>query len=702
MKHVKTIEIDGRKIELETGRIARQANGAIVIRQQKTVLLVTAVAATEAREGRGFFPLTVEYREQMAAAGRIPGGYLKREGRISDHEVLVSRLIDRSIRPLFPDDYLNEVQVMATVLAAEEDADPVPLALLGTAAALHLSDIPFHGPSGGVTVVRTDGKLQALPTRAQREQADLAMTVSLGPEGLVMVEGFLDVVPEDVVLDALDLAVEAVRPFLDGIRALREACGKEKKDFQAVEKDEALVAEVRGRWAAAVDEALAVAEKPARKLRLGELKAEAVETLAGEEEERTAGVKSAFEDLVYHQVRRMTLEKGTRIGGRDSETIRDISGEVGWLATNHGSALFCRGETQALVSCTLGSSEDEQRMENLHGETKSAFLLHYNFPPYCVGETRPLRGPGRREIGHGTLARRALAPVLPDFVDFPYTIRLVSTITESNGSSSMATVCGGCMALMDAGVPIKAPVAGIAMGLMSGPDHVAILSDILGDEDHLGDMDFKVTGTEDGVTALQMDNKIGGLDREVMKKALDQARRGRLHILERMKEIIPAPRDELPAQAPRVLTVLIRPERIGDLIGSRGAVIQEIQGATNTRISVSDSGQVLIYSASGAAADRAQRWVHWVAGDPEVGRLYQGKVVSVRKFGAFVRILGNTEGLVHISDLAEGRVNEATDVVNEGDDVVIRVLGVNDQGKLSLSLKEALNAGAEDVIRPVE
>ena len=702
MKHVMTIDIDGHRIELETGRIARQANGAVLIRQGRTVLLVTATAAAEAREGADFFPLTAEYREQTAAVGKIPGGYLKREGRLSDAEVLTSRIIDRSVRPLFPDGYRNEVQVVATVLAAEEDADTAPLAILGATAALHLSDIPFNGPAGGLTVVRTDGVLKALPTRIEQDQADLTMTVSMGPDGLVMVEGALDVVPEGVVLDALDHVEKALQPFRDGMKAWREECGRNKRGFAAPVEDEALMTEVRERWGSPVQEALAIEEKAARKNRLGELKEEAIQSLCKEDEDRVPGVKAGFENLVYRLVRELALDQGKRIGGRGFEDIRDIWGEVGWLETNHGSAIFCRGETQALASCTLGSSEDEQRVDRLHGEERSSFLLHYNFPPYSVGETRPLRGPGRREIGHGNLARRALVPVLPVFSDFPYTIRLISNITESNGSSSMATVCGGCLALMDSGVPIKAPVAGIAMGLISGlGGDIAILSDILGDEDHLGDMDFKVTGTEAGITALQMDNKIGGLRRDVLERALEQARKGRLHILDRMKSVLPAPRDELPEQAPRVMSMQIRPERIRDLIGPKGAMIQEIQNGTNTRVSVNDTGQVLLYSTRGTDGDRARRWVHWVAGDPEVGKLYQGVVVTVRNFGAFVRILNNTEGLVHISELAEERVNEATDVVNDGDEVVVRVLGVNDQGKISLSLKEALNAGVEDVIRPV-
>jgi len=702
MNNRKSFEIGGRTVEFETGRIARQANGAVLVRQGKTVLLVTATAAPEPREDAGFFPLTVEYREQTAAAGRIPGNYMRREGRLSEPEVLVSRLIDRSIRPLFPDGYLNEVQVVATVLAWEADADPAPLALLGASAALHMSDIPFGGPSGGLTVVRKNGAFTALPTAAERDAADLTMAVSTGPRGLVMVEGGLNETPEAVVLDALEFAETAIQPFRAGLESWRSECGKPKSAFTPVAEDATLDGEVRARFAGALREALLEdLAKGERKQRLDAVKEEAVGALAGEEdEERARAVASAVSRVIHDLVRSVAVGEGRRIGGRGAEDIREIWGEVGWLDSNHGSAVFCRGETQALVSCTLGTSEDEQREERLFGNVVNQFLLHYNFPPYSVGETRPLRGPGRREIGHGNLARRALLPVLPRFAEFPYTVRIVSTITESNGSSSMATVCGGSLALMDAGVPIKAPVAGIAMGLLSTPDGIAVLSDILGDEDHLGDMDFKVTGTETGVTALQMDNKIGGLDREVLERALGQARRGRLHILARMKEVIPGPREELPEQAPRVQGVQIRPERIGELIGPKGATIQELQESTDTRISVNDAGHVLIYSTSGESAKRAARRIHWIAGDPEVGKLYLGTVVSTPKFGAFIRILQNTEGLCHISELAEGRVNATTDEVNVGDEVVVRVLGVTDQGKLRLSRREALNAGAEDVVRP--
>jgi polyribonucleotide nucleotidyltransferase len=701
MKQTRTIDVGGRSVELETGRIARQANGAVLVRQDRTTLLVTATAAPEPRPEASFFPLTVEYRELTAAAGRIPRGYLKREGRLSDHEVLVSRLVDRSIRPLFPDGYRNEVQVVATVLAAEPDADPAPLALLGAAAALHLSDIPFDGPAGGVTVARTGGVLAAFPTRPQREQADLNLTVAVGPQGLVMVEGASNEVPEAAVLDALEHAEAAVRPFLEALREWREALGKPKMPCAATPADDAVTVEVGERFQDAIREALlSDVAKHSRKQRLGTIREEAVAALAGDDEARAVAVAGAVDELVYRQVRELALREGKRIGGRGPEEIRDIWAEAGWLGTNHGSAIFTRGETQALVSCTLGTAEDEMREDRLFGDVVSRFLLHYNFPPYSVGEVRSMRGPGRREIGHGNLARRALEPVLPGFTDFPYTIRVVSNITESNGSSSMATVCGASLALMDAGVPIRAPVAGIAMGLVGGPEGTAVLSDILGDEDHLGDMDFKVTGTEAGVTALQMDNKIGGLKREVLEQALDQARRGRLHILQRMEAVLAAPRAELPEQAPRVVGVQIRPERIGDLIGPKGSIIQEIQQITETRISVDDSGQVLIYSTSGAAAERARKRVHWVAGDPEVGKLYQGKVVSTQNFGAFIRFLGNTEGLCHISELAEGRVGQTTDVVNVGDEVVVRVKGVTDQGKISLSVKDAEPGGAEDVIRP--
>ena len=704
MKKTLSLQIHDRSVEFETGRLARQANGAVLVRQGKTVVLVTVVAASEPRENAGFFPLTVEYREQIAAAGRIPGSYGRREGRLSDHEVLVSRLIDRSIRPLFPDGFRHEVQVMASVLGYGPAADPAPLALLGASAALHLSDVPFRGPSAGLTVARADGVLIALPEQAERERADLALTVSTGPDGLVMVEGELTEVGEDAVLDALDHAAKALESVRASFEQWRAECGREKMAFQAPPPEATFAGAVRERFGHALREVLlADMAKGDRQKRLKVLRQEAVAALTAdapseEIDARVAAVETAVGDVIYDLIRTLAHEEGRRIGGREAEEIRAIQGEVAWLPSNHGSAVFTRGETQALVSCTLGTAEDELREERMAGERSNRFFLHYNFPPYAVGEARPLRGPGRREIGHGHLARRALEPVLPPRGEFPYTVRLVSTISESNGSSSMATVCGGCLAMMDAGVPLKAPVAGIAMGLLQTAKGVVVLSDILGDEDHLGDMDFKVTGTRDGVTALQMDNKVGGLDREVLARALDQARRGRLHILDRMAEILPAPRDDLPEQAPRIVGLQIRPERIGDLIGPRGAIIQEIQEVTGTRVSVNDTGQVLIYATSREAGERARRRVNWVAGDLEVGKLYKGTVVSTRNFGAFIRIMGNTEGLCHISELAEGRVEQTTDVVNAGDEVVVRVKGVTDQGKISLSLKDAQNAGAEDVV----
>ncbi len=698
MKHVTTMTIDGKSVEFETGRIARQADGAVVVKQGKTVVLVTAVAAAEPREGIDFFPLTVEYREQSAAVGRIPGGYLKREGRIADHEVLVCRLIDRTIRPRFPKGYRNEVQVIATVLGAEADADPAPLAMLGACAALEISAIPFDAV-GGLTVVRTGGELRALPNAADRAAADIELVVSAGADGLVMVEGALAQVPEKDIVEALGFATERLGSFFAGLEEMRGAVGREKRPFESP-ADPPAADDVAAHASGKLRDVLAIADKRDRKDALDALKAETVDALGGsDDEERRDAVKTAFAALVYATVRRLAIEDGVRIGGRAADEIRAIDGEVAWLPTNHGSALFTRGETQAVVSCTLGSAEDQKREERLFGDESYRFLLHYNFPPYSVGETRPMRGPGRREIGHGALALRALQPVLPDFADFPYTLRIVSTITESNGSSSMATVCGGAMAMMDAGVPLAAPVAGIAMGLLSDGENVAILSDILGDEDHLGDMDFKVCGTEAGVTALQLDNKLGALPAGVLERALEQARVGRLHILERMKTVIPGPREELPPQAPRVETVWIRPERVRDLIGPRGAVIQDIQATTETRISVDDAGQVLIYATTGDGARRARARVEYVAGDPEVGRLYEGKVVKTLDFGAFVKILANTEGLVHVSELAAHRVENTNDVVNEGDTVVVRLTGVTDQGKLQLSIKDAANAGGEHVIR---
>jgi polyribonucleotide nucleotidyltransferase len=676
-----SMTIGRRRIALETGRIARQAESAVVVRDGGTVLLVAVGAAREGRPGLDFLPLTVEYREKFSAAGRYPGGYRKREGRISDHEILSSRLIDRTIRPLFPKGFTVETQVLATVLSYDPDSDPEVLAISGAAAALHRSGLVWAGPVAGVRVARVDGTLVAMPTAAERERASLDLVVSAGPSGLVMVEGRAAEASEAEVVEALLFAQEAVRPACELIEAMRAATGEEKRQFSPGAPPPELVAQVSVLASEPLREAVRVAEKRERRARIAAVR-ESVRAALASAGAPPADVDQAgdiLDRLLHDLVRDRVLAEGRRLDGRGLADIRPISGEVGWLPAVHGSSLFTRGETQALVVCTLGTGQDEQAVEDLAGEHSERFLLHYSFPPYSVGEVRPLRGPGRREIGHGNLAHRALGAVLPPPEAFPYTIRIESEISESNGSSSMATVCGGSLALMDAGVPVERPVAGVAMGLILDGERAAILSDILGDEDHLGDMDFKVAGTERGITAVQMDNKLGSLARAVLEQALEQARRGRLHVLGEMAKILAAPRPDLAPHAPRIAVEKIRPNRIRDLIGPGGRVIQELQAETGTKIDVEDDGTVRIASPGGAGLEAALRQIRELCGEPEVGKVYRGTVTGVKEFGCFVRVMGSIEGLVHVSDL--GGAGE----IGEGDPMEVRVLGVDDRGRIKLA-----------------
>lgn len=696
------VEISGKKILLSTGNIAKQANGSVLIRQGDTVVLVTAVMSHVERAGIDFVPLTVEYRERTAAAGRVPGGFFKREMRPSDHETLNSRIIDRSLRPLFPKTFRNETQVLATVLSFDSEADPNVLALTGASLALHISDIPWKGPIAGIRVIRFEGQFLANPTMTERVGSDLDLMATFNQDGMVMVEGKCKEVSEDTVLEALEFARDAVRPLLEGIEALHEQVGKPKKALEEPPSvDPQFTETVRNAARPELTEILHSAlEKFPRRDALQALEDRIVKEFEGEGEkqaENTRNVRQTLEKLLYEEVRRMLVEEGLRVDGRDAKTIRPISGTAGWLPRTHGSALFTRGETQAMVSCTLGTGGDEQIVEKLDGEEREQFLLHYNFPPYSVGEARMLRGPGRREIGHGKLARRALEPVLPDNEAFPYTIRVVSDISESNGSSSMATVCGGTLVLMDAGVPIKAPVAGIAMGLVKEGDKTVILSDILGDEDHLGDMDFKVAGTMNGITALQLDNKLGELPREVLVEGLDQARQGRIHILGEMEKILDKPRENLSPYAPRTHPLRIRKERIRDLIGPQGRVIQQIQAKTLVQIEVNDDGLIRVYSTAKSDLDAALNMIKHYTADLEIGKIYKGTVVSVKDFGAFVKVYASTEGLVHISELDNTRVNRVSDVVNEGDEILVKVLDVDRLGKIRLSRKAALGASVSDI-----
>lgn len=690
-----SILLNGKELSIETGRMAKQADGAVVVQYGDSVVLVTAVGAKEPKE-ISFLPLTVDYREKTYAAGSIPGNFFRREGRPQEFETLTSRIIDRPCRPLFPDGYNYETQVIATVLSADAENLTDVLALTGASAALNLSEIPWAGPVAGVRVGRVDGQFIANPTLSDMEKADLDLVVAASRDAIVMVEGGAAEIDEDTMIDALLFAHESVQPMLDLQDKLRAAVGRPKKEFVSPQPDSDIAARVDAVARDRLAEAAFIPTKLERYAALSALKQQIREELAEAFPEREDEIGAAFGDLKTRIVRNAILE-GRRIGGRRLEEVREITCEVGVLPRTHGSALFTRGETQSLVTTTLGTSRDAQRIDALTGDVQRRFMLHYNFPPYSVGEVRFLRGPGRREVGHGALAHRALKKGLPGFEEFPYAIRVVSEVLESNGSSSMATVCGGSLALMDAGVPVAGPVAGIAMGLVQEKEQIAILSDILGDEDHLGDMDFKVTGTRKGITALQMDIKVEGLSRDTLSKALYQARQGRLHILDVMHKTLAAPRKDLSAHAPRIVTIKIKPDRIRDVIGSGGKTIKAIIEQTGVDINVEDSGEVSIASPDAEAAQKAVDIIQGLVREPEVGEFYSGIVRKTMQFGAFVEILPGTDGLVHISDLAKGRVNSTEDVCREGDEMVVKVTGVEDSGKIRLSRKDALDVDPEKV-----
>ena len=699
------VQCGGREILLETGKVAKQADGAVWIRTGDSIVLVTVVSAKEKKEGIDFFPLTVDYQEKLFAAGRVPGSYFRREGRPTEKETLVSRLVDRSCRPLFPEGYSNETQIIASVISFDQENDTDVLALTGASAALQLSDVPFHGPIAGVRVARVGGQLVANPSLAERAAADLDIVMAASEDAIVMVEGGASEVTEEVMVEALLFGQAAVRDLLAAQRRLAEANGsRPKRAFDPPKNDLELRSKVKQLTWDKVREAYGRDEKHDRYGRLSEIKKELMEALraqaAGDAAQlaalvaREKEIKAYYEDVKYEYMRRMITEERRRIGGRGERDIRRITCEVGLLPRVHGSALFTRGETQALVATTLGTAEDEQRVEQLTGMSFKKFMLHYNFPPFSVGEVKFLRSPGRREIGHGALAERALRQVLPPEDKFPYTVRVVSDIMESNGSSSMASVCGGCLSLMDAGVPIKAPVAGIAMGLIKEGDSIAILSDILGDEDHLGDMDFKVCGTEEGITSIQMDIKIGGVTREILERALAQAAEGRKHILREMMKAIAVPRAEISAYAPRITTIKIRPERIKDVIGPGGKVIKEITAQTGCSINVEDDGTVSIASANQQQVAAALKRVRDLTQDAEVGKTYLGTVRKIAEFGAFVEIFPGTDGLIHISELSDKRVKNVSDVLSEGEEVLVKVISVDRSGKIRLSRKEALAEAA--------
>ncbi len=693
----KELDWGGRKLVLETGKIARQADGAVLVRYGDTVVLATAVGVKGARPGQDFFPLTVNYQEKSFAAGKIPGGFFKREGRPTEKETLVSRLIDRPVRPLFPDRLRNEVQVIATVLSHDLENDPDIVAMIGSSAALTFSGIPFFGPVGAARVGLVDGAFVLNPTAAERACSALDLVVAGTAKGVLMVESEAKELSEEKMLEAVMFGHAGFQPVIQAIIELAEHAAKEPWPLpEADAAEKALGERVAELARAALTEAYREKVKQVRAGKVVAARAAATAALAAEGVE-AADLALHFEALESEIVRRAILETGIRIDGRDTKTIRPILAEVGVLPRTHGSALFTRGETQALCVATLGTGQDEQVIDALDGEYREHFMLHYNFPPYSVGEAGRMGSPGRREIGHDKLAWRAVHPLLPDKESFPYTMRVVSEITESNGSSSMATVCGASLSLMDAGVPLKRPVAGIAMGLIKEEESFAVLSDIIGDEDHLGDMDFKVAGTEQGVTSLQMDIKITSITPAIMWVALAQAREGRLHILGEMAKALTGHRSDVAATAPRITVMTVPKEKIRDVIGSGGKVIREITEQTGTKIDIDDDGTIKIAATDQKQAQAAIDWIRGIVAEPEPGVIYNGKVVKTTEFGAFVNFLGTRDGLVHISELAPGRVGRTTDVVNVGDAVKVKVIGFDERGKVKLSMRVVDQATGEDI-----
>ncbi len=682
----------GRPFTLETGRLAKQAAGSALLRFGDTMVLA-AVTVSPNISTLPFFPLTVEYREKTYAAGKIPGGFLKREGRPSDDEILAARLIDRSIRPLFPEGFKNEVQVFVTVLSADQENDADILGVVAASAALTLSTVPWNGPLAAVRVGRVEGNWILNPTFQQLEFSTLDLVVSGSAESILMVEGGSLEISEAEVVEALKVAQKGIKEII-GLQkqVIDKADKKPKIAWTKAEHDAGIVEKIRELAESQMATAINAKDKASRASGVRAVRDQAIAKVLETFPDRGREIGNVLEDVEYRVMRQQVLDKGERVDGRDLDTIRPIAIETGVLPRTHGSALFQRGETQALVSVTLGTADDEQRIDSIDvaGETTKSFMLHYNFPPYSTGEVKMIRGTSRREIGHGALAERALQPLLPHYEDFPYTLRVVSEILESNGSSSMATVCGGSLALMDAGVPMQAPCAGVAMGLIKEGDKIAVLTDILGSEDHLGDMDFKVAGTEKGITSIQMDIKIEGLDLKIMEQALEKARKGRLHILKEMAKVLPMARSELSKYAPRIFTMQIKPDKIGDVIGPKGKTIRGIQDATGAKISIEDSGIVTISAVGGEAGEKARAMVAAITTEPEVGRTYEGPVKSTTAFGAFVEILPGVEGLLHISELQHGRTEKTEDVVKKGDIVQVKLLEVDDRGRMKLSRKALL------------
>ncbi len=682
-------DFHGRKFSLETGWWAKQADGAVILRQGDTMVMATVCSAS-AKPNQDFFPMVVDYQEKFYAGGKIPGGYLKREGRPGEHEILVCRLTDRPIRPLFPDGYYDEVQILVTVISADPENDPEVLSITAASAALHVSSLPFMGPIAAVRVGRVDGAFVANPTPAQLEKSDLNMIVAAKKDALVMVEGGADIVPEAEILDALFFAHDEIKKLISLQEDLRSKAGKPKVEFVAPEENKPLISKLETIVGGRLSEALSIKKKADRGQAIKAIQVDAIAQLAEEFPEQDGEIKSILDDMARTVARKKIVHEKVRIDGRGPRDVRPIHCEVGVLPRAHGSSVFTRGETQVMSVATLGTSMDGQRLDTLMGKADKTFMLHYNFAPFSVGEVRMNRGVGRREVGHGALAERAVSKILPTADQFPYTLRIVAETFESNGSSSMATVCSTSMALMSAGVPTKAPVGGVAMGLINEDGKFEVITDILGDEDHFGDMDFKVCGTSEGITALQMDIKCDGLTREVMGQALIQAKEGRLHILGEMEKAVSSIAPEMSMYAPRITTFKIKPDKIREIIGPGGKVIQGITAATGVKIDISDDGTIKIASSSEDSTRRALAMINSIVEEAEIGKVYEGVVKRIAEFGAFVEILPNTDGLVHVSQLSFDRVEDVRDIVNEGDVVKVKVIDIDRQGRIRLSMKEAM------------
>ena len=680
------LDLAGKELTVTTGKVAEQAGGACIVEYGDTVVLVTATSSKEPRDGINFFPLSVDYEEKLYSVGKIPGGFIKREGRASEKAILTARLIDRPIRPLFPDGFRNDVQVIATVLSVDQDYSPEIAAMIGSSIALSISDIPFSGPTGSVSVGLIDDKFIINPNSKEREVSQIDLTVSGTKEAIMMVEAAANIVSEETILEAILTAHEEIKKICGFIEDITNQVGKEKQEFKVFKPEAALEEKIVEYGTERLIKAFNIVEKQERQNKIDETSGEILETFLAEYPENEKDIKEVIEDIIKKEVRRLILE-GIRPDNRKPDEIRKITSEVGVLPRTHGSGLFTRGQTQVLTVATLGASSDVQIIDGLGEEESKRYMHHYNFPPYSVGDTRPIRGPGRREIGHGALAERALEPVIPSVEEFPYTIRLVSEVLSSNGSSSQASVCGSTLSLLDAGVPIKASVAGIAMGLIKEDEKIAILSDIQGMEDHLGDMDFKIAGTKDGITAIQMDIKIGGIDRDILEEALERARIGRLFILSKMEEAISEPREELSAYAPKIFTMDIHPDKIRVVIGPGGKVINKIIDETGVKIDIDDSGRVAIAAENAESGNKALKMIEDIVREVEVGEIYLGKVTKITNFGAFLEVLNGKEGLLHISNIAKERVNKVEDVLKVGDELMVKVTEIDNQGRINLNRK---------------